>query len=99
MVTQASLLLNEAITSSGQIAGRMNPNLITSQITSNSPAFEKKLLANTGTENIESLNVSDARSPRILPRSGWQNWRAFLKVLVKAKQSLGMAEITATLWD
>ncbi|MBW4457924.1 MAG: hypothetical protein KME55_37780 [Nostoc indistinguendum CM1-VF10] len=69
-----------------------------SQTTSNFPAFEKELLPNKGTENIESLNVSDARSP-ILPRSGWQNRRAFLKVLVKAKQSLDMAEITATLWD
>ncbi|MBC6430122.1 hypothetical protein FM036_04400 [Nostoc sp. HG1] len=61
--------------------------------TSNSPPSEKESLPNEGTEN-----VSDARSP-ILPRSGWQNRRAFLKVLVKAKQSLDMAEITATLWD
>jgi hypothetical protein len=61
--------------------------------TSNSPASEKELLPNQGIDN-----VSDARSP-ILPRSGWQNRRAFLKVLVKAKQSLDMAEITATLWD
>ncbi|MCC5653985.1 hypothetical protein LC609_30250 [Nostoc sp. XA013] len=66
--------------------------------TSNSPAFEKELLSNKGTENIESLNVSDARFS-ILPRSGWQNRRAFLKVLVKAKQSLDIAEITAILWD
>ncbi|WDD36987.1 hypothetical protein PQG02_34770 (plasmid) [Nostoc sp. UHCC 0926] len=56
-------------------------------------------MSNEGTDNFESLNsVSDAQSP-ILPRSGWQNRRAFLKVLVKAKQSLDMAEITATLWD
>ncbi len=61
--------------------------------TSNSPTSEKESLPNQGIDN-----VSDARSP-ILPRSGWQNRRAFLKVLVKAKQSLDMAEITATLWD
>ncbi|MBD2243793.1 hypothetical protein [Nostoc sp. FACHB-888] len=66
--------------------------------TTNSPALEKELLPNEGTDDFESLNVSDVRSP-ILPRSGWQNRRAFLKVLVKAKQSLDMAEITATLWD
>ncbi|WP_375498181.1 hypothetical protein [uncultured Nostoc sp.] len=67
--------------------------------TSNSGAWEKELLPNEGTDNFKSLNsISDAQYP-ILPRSGWQNRRAFLKVLVKAKQSLDMAEITATLWD
>ncbi|MEH2179230.1 hypothetical protein [Nostoc sp.] len=67
--------------------------------TSSSPASEKELLANKGTENLESLNsILDVRSP-ILPRYGWQNRRAFLKVFVKAKQSLDMAEITAILWD
>ncbi|MEH1843158.1 MAG: hypothetical protein V7L20_31595 [Nostoc sp.] len=41
--------------------------------TINSPALEKELLPNKGTDNFESLNsVLDAQSP-ILLHSGWQN--------------------------
>lgn len=56
-------------------------------------------------ENTEhqhwSKSVSEGQlgslSP-LLPRSAWQNQQAFLRVLIKAKQALDMAEITATLW-
>jgi len=29
----------------------------------------------------------------LLPRSSWQNYRAFLKILIRAKRSLDIAEI------
>ena len=69
------------------------------ETTNDSLAVEKKSLPYKETDNFESSNsVSDAQSP-LLPRSGWQNRRAFLSVLIKAKQSLDIAEIAATLWD
>jgi hypothetical protein len=50
----------------------------------------------------KNKNVSDSQfaphSP-LLPRSSWQSQRAFLSVLIRAKQALDMAEITAILWD
>ena len=70
-----------------------------SETTSNSSETEKELFPKEETNNFDFLNsVLDAQSP-ILPRSDWQNWRAFLKVLVKAKQSQRVAETTATFWD
>ena len=67
------------------------------ETTDDSLALEKESLPYEGTDNFESWkSVSDAQSP-LLPRSGWQNRRAFLSVLIKAKRSLDIAEITAFL--
>lgn len=53
----------------------------------------------TETDDTSSSSGSHAQpdSQSLLPRSGWQNQRAFLSVLIKAKQSLDIAEITALL--
>ncbi|GAA6623368.1 hypothetical protein [Scytonema sp. NUACC26] len=66
-----------------------------SKTTGDSLSLEKESLPYKGTDNFETSN---AHLP-LLPRSGWQNQRAFLSVLVKAKRSLDIAEIAATLWD
>ncbi len=69
------------------------------ETTCDSLAIEKESLRYEETDNFDSLkSASDAQSP-LLPRSGWQNQRAFLSVLIKAKRSLDIAEIAATLWD
>lgn len=69
----------------------------TNETTDDSLALEKESLPFEGTDNFESSkSVSDVQSP-LLPRSGWQNRRAFLSVLMRAKQSLDIAEITALL--
>lgn len=63
---------------------------------------ENNSVDSENTEHQEwSKSVSEGQlgslSP-LLPRSAWQNQQAFLRVLIKAKQALDMAEITATLW-
>ena len=69
------------------------------ETTDDSLALEKESLPFEGTDNFESSkSASDVQSP-LLPRSGWQNPRAFLSVLIKAKRSLDIAEIAAILWD
>lgn len=73
------------------------------ETTGDSLALEKNSVPYEETDNSESSGSDsdsqiDPQSP-LLPRSGWQNRRAFLSVLIKAKQSLDIAEITATLWD
>jgi hypothetical protein len=42
--------------------------------------------------------TSSSQPSPLLPRSGWQNEQALLKQLVKAKQALDAAELTAALW-
>lgn len=71
--------------------------------TGDSLALEKDLLPYAETDNCKLSGTGlesqmDAQAP-LLPRSGWQNRRAFLSVLIRAKRSLDIAEITATLWD
>jgi hypothetical protein len=43
--------------------------------------------------NLPSLE-NDSQ-PLILPRSGWQDRRAFVKALMKTKRALELAEISA----
>lgn len=71
------------------------------ETTGDSLALEKDSVPYKGTNNFESLGSGsdsqiDAQAP-LLPRSGWQNQRAFLSVLIRAKRSLDIAEITAFL--
>ncbi len=73
------------------------------ETTGDSLALERDSLPYERTDNVESAGSGsdsqiDAQAP-LLPRSGWQNRRAFLSVLIRTKQSLEIAEITATLWD
>jgi len=73
------------------------------ETTGDSLALQNDSLPYKETDNSESSGSGsdsqiDSQSP-LLPRSGWQNQRAFLNVLIRAKQSLDIAEITATLWD
>jgi len=81
----------------------ISPINIMNETTGDSLALEKDSLPYERTENFESSGSGsdsqiDPQSP-LLPRSGWQNRRAFLSVLIRVKQSLDIAEITATLWD
>jgi hypothetical protein len=70
---------------------------IMNETTDDSLALEKESLPVEGTDNFDSSKrVSEVQSP-LLPRSGWQNQRAFLSVLMRAKQALDIAEITALL--
>jgi hypothetical protein len=52
------------------------------------------------TNNIEpskdNVDELDSQSP-LLPRTGWQDRQAFLKIIVKTKRTLDLAEITALL--
>lgn len=67
------------------------------ETTDDSLALEKESLPIEGTDNFDSSkSVSEVQSP-LLPRSGWQNRRAFVSVLMRAKQALDIAEITALL--
>ncbi len=73
------------------------------ETTGDSLALVKDSVPCEGTDNFESSasgsnSQMHAQSP-LLPRSGWQNRRAYLSVLIRAKQSLDIAEITATIWD
>jgi hypothetical protein len=73
------------------------------ETTGDSLALEKHSVRSQGNVNFESARSGSngqmgAQSP-LLPRSGWQNRRAFLIVLIRAKQSLDIEEIAATLWD
>ncbi|MBD1930051.1 hypothetical protein H6F74_28050 [Trichocoleus sp. FACHB-90] len=73
------------------------------ETTGDSLALEKDSLPYERTDSSESSGSGsdsqmDPQAP-LLPRSGWQNQRAFLSVLIRAKRSLDIAEITATLWD
>lgn len=47
----------------------------------------------------ETTDDSATNAQSLLPRPGWQNQRAFLSVLIKAKRSLDIAEIAAILRD
>ncbi len=50
--------------------------------------------------NAESLSENLLISqPPLLPRSAWQDEQAFLKAIIKAKQALDMAELSAILWQ
>lgn len=71
------------------------------EITDDLLALEKDSVPSEGTENFDfsrsgSNGHRDAQSP-LLPRFGWQNRRAFLSVLIRAKRSLDKTEITAFL--
>ncbi len=73
------------------------------ETTGDSLALHNDSLPYERTDNFESSESGsdsqiDPQSP-LLPRSGWQNQQAFLRVLIRAKKSLDIAEITATLWD
>jgi hypothetical protein len=74
-----------------------------SETTGDSPALEKDSVHSEKNDNFESKTSNsddqlNTQSP-LLPRSGWQNQQAFLRVLIKAKRSLDIAEIAATVWD
>ncbi|MEH2326474.1 MAG: hypothetical protein V7K32_23515 [Nostoc sp.] len=70
------------------------------ETTGNFLAVENDSVSYTESDDLElskSLdNQHNAQSP-LLPRSGWQNRRAFLTALIKAKRSLDIAEITSFL--
>ncbi|MHC5610574.1 MAG: hypothetical protein ACYTXA_06030 [Nostoc sp.] len=51
------------------------------------------------TVQAESLSEELLISQPLLPRSGWQDEQAFLKAIIRAKQALDMAELTALLWQ
>ncbi|WP_392533424.1 hypothetical protein [Nostoc sp. C117] len=51
------------------------------------------------TVQVESLSEDMLISQPLLPRSGWQDQQAFLKAIIRAKQALDMAELTAILWQ
>jgi hypothetical protein len=57
--------------------------------------------ANKKTNEIEVLKSNLVRPQQtifqfpLLPRSAWQDRRAFLRVLIKAKRALDLAEISA----
>ncbi len=72
------------------------------ETTSDLLALDKDLIPYEKTDGFEPSRIAvddnlGTQSP-LLPRSGWQNRRDFLRVVIKAKQALDMAEITATLW-
>ncbi|MBD2511519.1 hypothetical protein H6G91_30475 [Nostoc muscorum FACHB-395] len=48
---------------------------------------------------LESLSEEVLISQPLLPRSGWQDEQAFLRAIIRAKQALDMAELTAILWQ
>ncbi|MCF2147145.1 hypothetical protein IQ276_011940 [Desmonostoc muscorum LEGE 12446] len=50
-------------------------------------------------ETDERLSEELLISQPLLPRSGWQDEQAFLKAIIRAKQALDMAELTAILWQ
>ncbi|MEH1870149.1 hypothetical protein [Nostoc sp.] len=70
------------------------------ETTGNFFAVENNSVSYTESDNLELSNSLDnqhnVESP-LLPRSGWQNRRAFLSALIKAKRSLDIAEITSFL--
>ncbi|WP_242065059.1 hypothetical protein [Nostoc sp. FACHB-133] len=47
-------------------------------------------------EQAEELLISQ---PFLLPRSSWQDEEAFFRAVIRAKQALDMAELTAILWQ
>lgn len=51
------------------------------------------------TVQAESLSEELLISQPLLPRSGWQDEQAFLRAIIRAKQALDMAELTALLWQ
>jgi hypothetical protein len=55
---------------------------------------DEKLL----TVQPETLSEELLISQPLLPRSGWQDEQAFLRAVIRAKQALDMAELTAILW-
>lgn len=46
-------------------------------------------------DTLKEENILD--EPPLLPRSGWQNRQAWLKVLIRVKRSLDIAEINTWL--
>jgi hypothetical protein len=56
---------------------------------------DEKLL----TVQAENLPEELLISQPLLPRSGWQDEQAFLKAVIRAKQALDMAELTALIWQ
>jgi hypothetical protein len=72
------------------------------ETTRNLVASQKDLFPDDKTDKFDfsrsGLDNKLETQSSLLPRSGWQNRRDFLRVLIKAKQALDMAEITATLW-
>jgi len=70
------------------------------ETTGNFLAVEKDSVSYKESDALESSksldNQQNAQSP-LLPRSGWQNRRAVLSTLIKAKRSLDIAEITSLL--
>ncbi|MBC1223656.1 hypothetical protein GNF10_27475 [Nostoc sp. UCD121] len=51
------------------------------------------------TVQAETLSEELLISQPLLPRSGWQDEQAFLRAIIRAKQALDMAELTALLWQ
>lgn len=50
--------------------------------------------ANSDTPKVKAdLLLSDRDSQFVLPRSGWQDKKAWLKAIIKAKRALDIAEI------
>lgn len=47
----------------------------------------------------ETLSEDLLISQHLLPRSGWQDEQAFLRAMIRAKQALDMAELTALIWQ
>ncbi|MEH1919598.1 hypothetical protein [Nostoc sp.] len=47
----------------------------------------------------ETLSEDLLISQHLLPRSSWQDEQAFLRAIIRAKQALDMAELTALLWQ
>lgn len=59
-------------------------------------------MANQFSQRNETFNKANHLSiqneqPLLLPRASWQDQKALLKVLIRVKQSLDIAEITALL--
>ncbi|MGL5874040.1 MAG: hypothetical protein ACRC2R_17000 [Xenococcaceae cyanobacterium] len=65
---------------------------------SNSLFVEEQNVLNRETKNLESSesNSSGRSTSTILPRFGWQDKKAFFKILRKTKRVLDFAEINMT---
>jgi hypothetical protein len=44
-------------------------------------------------QNKDRIKEADSNSQSVLPRQGWQDKQAFVKVVIKAKRALDIAEI------
>lgn len=54
---------------------------------------DKRILAVNKDSSLESINQNNSNSQSILPRQGWQDKQAFVKIVIKAKRALDIAEI------